>query len=174
MYPWTWLPTEKDLNPTNGRGYVEVDGAPNFARVKAAHAAPAGGEPGLRIYRAGPYGSLVGKRVDARRLAPAATTATASIQNVAHFGNVDPKASRIEWAWNIGSITGARDSEAIAVALNGTVVAVTAAQPPKDGTAPFTFVVPPTLVRAGTNDVAVYLVDGPESRPQLRLVRVAR
>ena len=55
----------------------------------------------------------------------------------------------------------------LAVAANGRIVAVAEPVLVAGGPARFSFLIPPSLVRAGRNDIVVYAIGGPPSAPTL-------
>jgi hypothetical protein len=161
-----------EVTPPPGQNYFTFDGRLGFSHVLAARAAPAGGDPQLRLYRLGRYGSLVGQR--ARPLvAGGAGPAIAEIRNLSRFDHVDPSARGIPWFQSYGFVGRLDRSGWIAVALDGTIVAVTPTGVlNRAGTRPFEFLAPPTLVHAGKNEVSVYLVRGTAGVPRLASIRL--
>ncbi|MEP6625988.1 MAG: hypothetical protein ABJC79_16185, partial [Acidimicrobiia bacterium] len=166
MYPWSWRPTARDLVPPDGRGYVDVDGPKGFARVLEARAAPDGTDQALRVYQRGRFGALVGRPVAAFGRGPTGS-ATATIQHLERFDHVQPKAQNVDWAFSYGGISGVDIETPLAVASNGRIIATTAAQLPTNGTAPFTFLVPPTLLARGRNHLELYVIRGSMPNPAL-------
>ena len=169
MYPWLFRPTTKDLAPPPGRAYLDVDGPAGFARVLRARAAPPGAVPRLRIYQRGEFGPMVGRAVpDYHRAAPG--PAAAKIQHLEWFARIDPNAFDAPWIWNTGNVSGVAIETPLAIASHGRIIAVTAAQLPTNGVAPFTFLVPPTLLAHGRNDLSVYVIRGTAASPDLEPV----
>jgi hypothetical protein len=158
------------LRPVGDRPYVEVDGPAGFARVKQARATFPVGDPDLRPYRIGAYGPLVGQPVAPLETrggsAPGATVA-----NAAAYRDVQPQAKRIPWAAVHGTVD-VPPGTWVAVAVNGTVAAVSQTVGAKGAsTSEYAGLLPPKLVRAGANDVRVYVVTGTPSAPRLRATR---
>ncbi len=165
LYPFIWFPGPDDVRPLAGQSYIEVGGASEFRDVLATQAAPAGGDPTLRPYRIGPFGGLVGRRVGDVAVRPG--SCRASIHDSRRFRSVDPDARRPDWVWSRAEAAGGSGtSRWFAVSVNGTVAAVAATVP---GRSPqeFSFLVPPTMVVAGHNDVRVDQIGGSYLAPTL-------
>jgi Sulfatase len=157
FYPWIWLPTPLDASAPDP-GYFSIE-EPAFADVVARTSAPPGGDPALRIFRNGAYGPFIGQPVGAIAATPA-DDLSASVVDLDQFAAVDPHAELIPWVVNRGTLRGVDRPTIVAVALNGTFVAFTETLPPNDGRSDFVFLVPPSLVRPGANDMDVFRVDG--------------
>jgi hypothetical protein len=154
--------------PPPGRQYLEFDGAKGFAAVIRGQAAPPGPDASLRIYRAEPFGDLVGRSV-APFVRNVAVRGTAALSGV--FTDMKPHLHTIRWAYGEGYINGLvqpKATQSVAIALDGRVVAVATAQSiDKNGDVFFTYLIPPELVHAGNNVPTVYLIRGSPGAPSL-------
>ena len=94
---WDW----STIHPKHGR-FLSVDGRGGFASVLKAQATSANGDPGLRLYRVGPYGALIGAGVAGvagNVGTPASGRATVPKTLTAP---VDPEARDAQWARPVG------------------------------------------------------------------------
>jgi hypothetical protein len=164
---WPTFPTALDLN-TDGGDQIEID-PDGFSAIVESIAAPEGGDPTLRIYRHSGYGGMIGMPSGSFTSVPASGQ-TAVIDDLDDFTAVERSAPSIPWAVNTGSVADASDHLALAIAINGRIVAVSETLPPVDGRAPFVFLVPPSLVREGSNDIAVYALSGLGPSTALRAI----
>jgi hypothetical protein len=178
LYQWEQhaiQPPEAE-KPPPGRLYLEYDGAQGFTEVIGAQAAPPGRRPDLRIFQRGAFGNLVGQpAAPLVREDPANAEMVAAITDDFRFQDVAVKRNKIPWLYNEGNFAHIGDARPIAVGLNGTIAAVTRTVALNDtGDAFFTFLVPPPLVRAGSNEVTMYVIGGTPERPTLDPVRLGR
>jgi hypothetical protein len=168
---------EWDLNilkPPAGQKYIKVDGPKGFASVLAGRAWDASGDPRLRLYRIGKYGSLVGQR--AAPLAVARQGPSGSLEHPEFLKNVRVGSKQVPWLYVSGRIATPKAGEAIAVAVNGVVagLAETDAEPGVTESTRFWGLLAPEAFHDGTNSVDLYLVDGPAGAPRLTPVRRTR
>lgn len=156
------------IQPGAGSLYNTVDRATGFARVLAATAVDGRGDPALRLYRTGPYGDMVG-RATTGLLAQTRGTVVASVAgDASRYDDVRPTARRAPWLAISGQVSPNRGGVDLAIAVNGTVVAVTRSVALAYGAkATWSASLPPQAFGAGTNDVQVYEVSGPPTRPVL-------
>jgi hypothetical protein len=153
-----------------GEDYHEFDGSSGFRKVLGARAGTGGPDDGLELWRAGPYGALVGARADA--LVQAGASVTATFDDDPDFEHVDPGARKIPWADLRGSVGLADERRPVAVVVNGVVASVTETSGRIDDThTAFAAVLPPKLFRRGANDVRLYVVDGPPEDARLVATR---
>jgi peptidoglycan/LPS O-acetylase OafA/YrhL len=150
------------IRPTDGRAFLEFDGAAGFADVLTARAIESGIESDdeFAVYRRGEYGDLIGQEV-----APLIDDVTGdefvSLNNLRSFFDVATDAREAPWAYGEGTFNRLDQDRPVAVAVNGRVASVSLAQLLNDsGDAFFMYLVPPSLVRAGANEVTVYIVRG--------------
>jgi len=137
----------------------------------------AGGGGELDLYGIGPggTGSLVGREVADLGVGPPSEM-SAETRVLRRFADVDLDAPRIP-AWFEGALTAANGSpteggSVLAVALNGTIAAVTR---PQVGGTEFYAILHPRLLRDGRNEVELFEVQaGAPSGPALRPVRLTR
>jgi hypothetical protein len=145
--------------------------------VLAARAAPAGGDPALRIYRGtgGGYGALLGQPV-APLVKDEPGPETAWVVRPADLNDLDPAAHTVRWVTREGSVAHVSTSVALAIAIDGRVVALAHTEnlAAGAGTAHFTFLLPPALVHPGRNTLTVYLVRGPTTAPTLDPIPLTR
>jgi hypothetical protein len=136
--------------------------ADTFAQVLRFRAAPPGGDPALRLYRAGPYGSLIGRRA-APLVSHSASPLEGTLVTTGDWDNVDPAARSIPWAGAHGTVTGAATGQAVAIAVNGRVAGLAVAQE----TGEYYAVLAPGFFRKGRNDVVSYVIEGRPRAPKL-------
>jgi Sulfatase len=170
--PFAFQPPNADA-PAPGHDYLTYDGVAGFAKVLKARAAPAVGDPDLRIYRIGPYPQLIGQSVapliDASGTGP--TLATASTAWL--FDHVNPAAEKVRWTYVEGYVNGAPNQVPLALAVNGVVAGLTQANPFQGTTNGFYFaVLSPKMFRPGANDLTLYAITGPTRAPQLVPIRI--
>ncbi len=172
------------LGPEKGQRYLELDPA-GFQNVIKHRAVPETGDPGLRVYRVGPYGELLGRMASDFPIAPPSQPSLAHIGGpliesfrggpAPRYDVLDPRADLVPWVYFEGLVDNLSDDTWIAIALNGKIVGVGQGLP-LDGktTGVLTAVLAPQLVTAGQNTLALYALDGPPSAPELREVPVFR
>jgi Sulfatase len=165
--PFAFQPPNADA-PAPGHDYLTYDGVEGFAKVLKARAAPAVGEPDLRIYRIGPYPDLVGKQV-APMIDTGGTAPTrATVSTLSLFKHVRPGAPKDPWTYVEGYLNGAPKPVPIALAVNGVVAGLTIANPFQGTTNGFYFaVLSPKMFHAGANDLTMYAISGPAAAPRL-------
>lgn len=149
-----------ELKP-NDDGFVVVDATQYYPKVLSYPAAGQGTDE-LRVFRNGPYANLVGT--------PAPTTPPAPTRE---WVDVSPPAQQ-RIAENNGTLpafihgfTHPVDAT-IAISLNGTIVGVPSVAP----TGEFYWLLPDSKFVAGVNEIAYWLVTGPESNPTLKRLSV--
>jgi hypothetical protein len=163
--------TRWDTVPPGPDGFMRLDSG-RFPIVVAS-AVPRGSGPGdLARYQTGRLGGLVGARVDAL---PRASPSPAVVQlaEPERWTDVDPRAATLP-TYVSGTITAGRPV-AVAVSVNG-VIGGWSESFASDGGGDvrrFFTVIPPELLRAGRNDVRVYVVKGDAASPSLAPVRDA-
>ncbi len=160
------------LQPPEGRQYLEFDGPEGWKVVERAEALPPGDE--LRVYRRGEFGSLVGQPVG-ERIVEGSGNELAYIANQGAFDNVAPGAKQVPWAYGEGYVNRLAEESDVAIAVNGVVANVTRARLLNDeGDAFFMFLVPPSVMVDGKNELSVYLVGGTPSDPTLDPITLNR
>lgn len=161
------------LYPPPGQRYLEIDPSPFRTVVLKHQAVDPGGDPKLRIYRAGPFGDLIGRSVTSLSVAPAGNPSLIHVGAVPKFDFIDPSAHFVPWAYLEGIIDNIDGDTWMVVALNGKIAGIGEGLPfqnSKEGT--LTTVVSPEFVVAGPNQLAIYAVRGTPSAPTLQLVPV--
>jgi hypothetical protein len=157
-------------------GFAEVPGPPGFALVRAGRAWDA--PPGVsdRLYRVGPYGTLLGQTVSSLERQRRAGTpgARATLDDPDRFARVEPGARRVPWTYVTGTVDGVDGGVPLAITANGVVAGLTGTyQDPLDpDRVAFWAMAAPDRFRRGRNDVAAWRIDGPPDRPTLARVRM--
>lgn len=125
------------------------------------------------LFRIGRYRDLIGQPVD--RLPVADTSAiTVELDDEAALAAVDPASDLVpaRITGRLGSVPDVGEPVYLAVAVNGTVRAVTQSVV-EEGAIRFSAMVPETSLRPGANTIDILLVDGPEEHPRIsHLTRV--
>lgn len=156
------------LRPSGGGHIVHVDGDRYFPKVLDADWVEGTGP--LAVWRTTEYGQLVNTRVadhTVRRLA--GTQVTVKVEGPERWQAVDPARPPIELV-GFAPLPG---EGRVAVAVNGRIAAVTATKPGGYGVSLVQALLWPGALRAGANDVKLYLVDGPVAAPVLHPVGMA-
>jgi hypothetical protein len=170
MYQWGEHALEPPtaLKPTDGKEYLEFDGAEGLAAVKATRAVRPDPDAALRIYRDNEYGKLVGREAEPL-IKDLPGDEKAAMSTIHLFQDVRPKAKKIPWAYGEGFFNDLKGAQPIAIALNGKVVAVTVAKPFEDrpDSSFFTYSVPPSLVVPGNNPAQMFIIHGTPANPSL-------
>jgi hypothetical protein len=161
------------VRPTDGKNYIEFDGPSGFARLLTTSASRATGDPALRIYRLGPYASVIGEPA-ARFVAATGTPPAATLEDPEKYQHVKLHAASIPWAY----VTGTVDVPAlrwVAVTVNGTIAGMAQTLPAGSaGQSEYAVVLPPSLVREGKNDIEIFAVSGDPNAPKLAPTRLER
>lgn len=154
--------------PPDGRDHLEVEGAPWFSRLLTTRAAPPGPDPALRVYQRPEFGELVGRRAADVTGVAARGGVVFKLNHPEHYDNVQPDADRVPWAYADGVVTGLPGGTPIAIAVDGTIAAVTrAVRLPDSAAAIYTAVLSPQAVRPGQNVVTMYAIGGTAEAPTL-------
>jgi hypothetical protein len=153
--------------------HLDFDGRKGFAEVLTSRAAAPATDAALRIYQHGTYGALVGREA-APLVHDVPGDESVGIVNRKNFADIDPSSHWAPWASGSGGVGNVTGTNALAIAVNGRIAAVTAEAPvtktAKGGQ--FTFVVPPELVRKGQNDLSVFIIRGTAANPSLDPIRL--
>lgn len=139
---------------------------PLFERALSRQAAPPVGDPALRPYRIGEYGSLIGEA--ATPLIEDAPDGPTAYHTPDLFQTVDPSSPVVPWVRPQGSVVGLDGRKLLAFAVNG-VIAGFGPAVPFEGKTVGTFYasLAPQFFRAGANDLQVFVVSGPRDAPRL-------
>jgi hypothetical protein len=175
LYQWPTadiqLPGSKLAKPGE---YLTFPRAPLQAAAVAVTAAPAGGDPALRPFRIGPYGSLIGQPVASQRLA--ATPAPGELyipSGSASLSTFDASALDLHQTWQEGYYKGAGGDRTLAFALNGRIAGIgTADKFKRNDDAYYYALLAPTLFAPTGNRVEAFVVTGPADAPVLTPVRI--
>ena len=140
-------------------GFVTVDGVAGQAEALADRGLEYGSEWDLRPWRWGEFGDLVGQEVGSFEQGDMEGV-TATIDDPDRFEDVELSATVLP-AYVSGEVEGA-DGGAVAVAVNDVVAGWydTSGSPEVADRRRFQVMVPPSLLRNGSNDVEVYLIEG--------------
>jgi hypothetical protein len=157
------------LDPPEGEDYLQLPGPEGFARVLRARAWPGGVRDELRLYRVGPYGDQVGRRIGSTVRPRDGTYATIDVPE--SYTNVDRHATLAPWAYLSGRFSGPHGTP-LAITVNGTVAAICEADQLREGLRQFWTVLPPALVRDGRNELGVYVIRGSAEAPEFEPVPV--
>jgi hypothetical protein len=155
------------LEPPEGEKFIPLDGRKGFAAAMRGQASAATGDPQLRLYRIGDYGDLVGRRTTTLPVGPRGPRA--SITDADLYQRVVRTAPRVPWLYVQGRVATPEAGRALAIAVNGMVagVAQTTAEPGNPDDTVFWGMLAPGAFRDGSNDLEVFLVDGPAGAPRL-------
>jgi hypothetical protein len=159
------------MQPARGEKYLTFDGQKGFKEVLRARAADATDEAKLRLYRIGPFGSLIGRSAQQWIGEPAAGI-KGTLDAAAWYRRIDPNAAKIPWADLHGRVD-LPPNRWVAVTVNGVVAAVTQTWGDPGATrTEFWGVLPPALFHWGANDVRLYTVEGAPPNPELDEIRL--
>jgi hypothetical protein len=158
------------VHPPSGQSFLTFPEA-GFASALAGRASAATGAADLRLYRIGPFGSLIGR--PAKALVSSSSDGPAgTLDHSGTWDDVDPRAASIPWAFVQGQLT-APNGAPLAITVNGVIAGMSEAyveQPGKQ--AKFWSSLPPQLFRRGHNTIGVDLIIGTPAAPQLVPVRL--
>ncbi len=131
------------------------------------------GDWGQQFSGTGPYRSLVGTPV--RTLHLATTTGDARVDAVgSKLVRAFPRRSPLVPSPLVGTLSGVNPGEAIAVALDGHIAAVSVAyRDPQGGPVRFSVLPAESAFRTGRNPVRLFVVAGSPSSPQLRELKTS-
>lgn len=148
------------------RGHV-FDDAGFAAVIAGRHAAPTGVPFPFRAYSSGVRPALLG--TPAADLAGAPSDLEFVFDEPDAWRAVDVDATVVP-AYLSGAVRGLEGPAEVAVAVNG-IIAGTGRTFDHDGDrAHFAMLLPRSALRAGSNDIELHLVAGPDARPVLRLI----
>lgn len=162
------------LRARPGHAALWFDGRSGFREVLAASAAPAGGEPALRLNRIGPHADLIGDPVTDYDVLDEPADAVLAIPGGRQFGDLEPNAPVVPWVYNQSLLAGSDTAAALAIAVNGRIVFVSETKPfNRPGAAAVVFIVPPAVTHVGANPVRAYFVEHAAGAVALRPVGIA-
>ncbi len=114
----------------------------------------AAGDPKWALYRVGPDGDLVGRKVTSFPTVPA-TGVRAEVDDPGQYADVQPRSGTVPGLVS-GRITGTDGQVPIAIALNGTIGAATSSFATDQEPHRFAGIMPDFLFRRGKNTMTVY------------------
>ncbi len=162
------------LGPKQGDRYLKLDPA-GFNDVIKHQVLPGGGDPGLRVYRVGPYGDLVGRSVADFQVDPVTRPSLVHVGAVPKYDFIDPAAATVPWAYLEGIIDNIDEDTWIAVGLNGRIAGLGQGLPFQGSVnGILTSVLAPRFAVTGRNDLKLYAISGDPSAPTLREIPVYR
>jgi len=109
------------------------------------------------VYRYGPSPDLIGTRVSSHDVLPALPEQSVALTDAQNFTQVDLDGQYLP-ALISGRPKGLANGEAVAIALNGRIVATSDVFDPIDGAQRFAALAPPKAFREGVNKVGIYRV----------------
>lgn len=126
------------------------------------------GKWGLDVFRAGPYGALVGRKLGSLRVAGGGEgSVTVDAVGTRLLGSL-PARSPLVPSPLAGTLSGVAAGDELLFALNGEIAAVARAYASSGGVVRFSALAPPTAFKSGANELRVFLASGPENSPELR------
>lgn len=154
-----------EIHAAEGEDLLEIDGPEHFPTVLAADAISGHGPDS--VWQRTPYGALFGQSPDDLRVGDPAG-ATLVVEHPDDLGDVDT--SEPLPLETIGHAADLEVGTTVAIALNGTIGAVTTAEPwsDDDGGPLVHGMVPPDLFVDGANELTAYVVEGPPGDETLR------
>ena len=172
------------LGPEKGKRYLEMDPA-GFKDVIRKRAVEETGDPSLRVYRVGPYGSVIGRSVSDFSVAPP------SRPSLAHIGGslvesfrggpaptydfLEPAGKQVPWTYFEGILDNLDEDTWIAITVNGKVAGIGQGLPFSGLTSGvLTAILSPKFAVQGHNELGLYAIGGTPGAPTLRLVPVYR
>ncbi|HEY1738416.1 MAG TPA: sulfatase-like hydrolase/transferase, partial [Acidimicrobiia bacterium] len=153
-----------------GNSYLGFDPRVYFPKVLKARAAPAVGDPALRPYRIGTYGSLIGQSVSADVDASAPGPKTFFVQRNDMFSNINTHAYDASWTFIEGYVLDVKANQPLVFTVNGKVAGIGEVRVITKGnsTGFYWAALAPQFFHDGSNDVRGYAVSGPASHPRLK------
>ena len=169
VYEWSeWgFPVANTITVGAG-GYAELSGPNGYAEVLRSRAALPGGDPGLRIYRRGEYGELIGKPVAPFVAeAPGGPTNFYIWPDALMFEAINVSQPKIPWTYTSDYIEGQKEHEiTVAIGVNGVIGGFATSLVVDDKDHGYYWMsLPPSLFRNGKNIMTAYAVTGPASSP---------
>jgi hypothetical protein len=154
-----------DLEANAPNHMIRVDGEEGFAKVLATDLAEGTGPDG--VWRRTRYGALVGEPLDDLATGEPSDVEM-TVDDLDAWDDVDLDRPRIETR----AIGWVPEDDAVAVVLNGRVAAVAPARPTLYGVSAVHALLLPDALVDGSNEYALYLVDGPTDAPVLHRLPV--
>lgn len=150
---------------------LHFDGATGFASVVRARASDASGDPATRLYRLGPFGSLVGRPTASRRVSHSSVRG-ASVTAIGGFAHVDVRSLRPLWTFAREHVQ-VGPNQWIAISVNGVIAGLARTGPGPGTTHDISAMLAPNTFRNGANDVRSFVIRGTPQDPELVPIRSA-
>jgi hypothetical protein len=165
--PLKLLEWDRDVMKADKDGFTTIPGPDGFALVKAWRANDAPGDGVRRLYAVGPYGALLGRRVDG--LDQGTPRGAVTLDTPERYDDVRPGAREAPWYYSNGQVEGVRDATPLAVSVNGVVAGLSGAyaNPLIPDDVRYWTVLDPKPFRRGRNDVRVWVITGDPGAPRL-------
>lgn len=165
------LPGSKVAEPGK---YITFPRVPLQAAAVAVTASPAGGDPALRPFRIGPYGSLIGRPLTDLQVATTPAPGELYIPSgSASLSTFDVNALDLHQTWQEGYYKGAGGDRTLAFALNGRIAGIGPADKfRRNDDAYYYALLAPTLFAPTGNRIEAFIVTGPADAPVLTPVRI--
>jgi hypothetical protein len=153
--------------PPPGSKYLTYDGPAGFAAAMRGQASADTGDPGLRLYRIGEFGGLVGQPA-APLVKAVDKSGTVFVRSKQVFHSVDPDAAIAPWLYVLGRAGPTIPPDrTLAIAVNGTIAGVAQTFGPEEERPKFWSSLWPEAFKRDFNDVRVYAVGGTPTAPEL-------
>lgn len=154
--------------------YLTFERVPLQTEAVTGRAAPPGGDPALRPFRIGPYGSLIGQPVSGLRVSTTPAPGELYIPSgSASLSTFDATALDLHQTWQEGYYKGAGGDRTLAFALNGRIAGIgTADKFRRNDDAYYYALLAPTLFAPTGNRIEAFVVTGPADAPVLTPVRI--
>ncbi len=167
VFDWTL----NQVHPPPGQSFLTFPET-GFASALAGRASTATGAADLRLYRIGPFGSLIGQ--PAKPLVSSAQARpVGTLDHSGTWDDVDPRSPSIPWAFVQGRMSAPNGSQ-LAITVNGVVAGMARTYLAKAGAKQTIFwsSLPPQMFRRGHNTIGVDLITGTPADPHLVPVRI--
>lgn len=161
------------VHPDDGSNFFTISAETGFELVLKARAAPPG-DPDLRLYSRGKFGSLVGQPA-APLLEPNPPRVTATVDEIERYDSFDPTTREVSWPMISGWVGIPTLNVPLAVVVNGRIAGIAETTGiVKDGRTGFYTMLPLKLLNPAGNDISLARIVGDPGNPRLQTIRVER
>jgi hypothetical protein len=169
--PVRMLAWNRDYKKPGKDGFTSVPGPAGFELVKAARATSAEGRGVERLYKVGPYGEQLGRRID--DAAAPEPEGSVRFDDPGRFDDVEPGAREAPWVYVAGSLEGVGEAQPLAVTVNGVIAGFSGSytNPLDESDVVFWTVADPKRYRRGDNDVRIWKIEGDPAAPRFTPLR---